>query len=123
MHSQKLVLIALCIAGMVASFLPWVTTPGLADVPGTDGGGWITFSVFALIIIVILTGRPARTVSMFSLTCISILAILNAIYGCIIINYIDADTLGLKLPNYASAGVGLYLLIVTGFIIPVSGFI
>jgi hypothetical protein len=121
MHPQKIVLILLAIPGMFASFLPWIIMQGVTPVNGTSGAGWITFAVFAIILTIIFSGRFRDRISGFSIICISILALLNGLYGLILINEIEGNESAAEKSLAASPGIGIYLIIICGFLIVLAG--
>lgn len=121
MHLQKVVLVPLAIIGMLVTFLPWYTTAGQASTDGRAGAGWITFSIYIIILLVLLTGNFKWKLSAFSLTCISLLSILCSVYGIILTGRQSPGTFANLSQTLTSTGIGLYLLIITGFLVPITG--
>jgi hypothetical protein len=121
MHPQKIALAILSVIGMFATFLPWAVTSEGVAIAGTAGAGWITSGVYLVIFIIIFTGSFRLRISTFSLVCIISLAILNSIYGILIINNMKLERTSQMILKGTSTGSGLYILIVTGFVLTVLG--
>jgi hypothetical protein len=56
--SQRWVLIVAAAAWTLCTFLPWINIPIRGSVAGTEGDGWITLGIFALALLITLTGTP-----------------------------------------------------------------
>lgn len=122
MHIQKIILIPLSLLGILATFLPWQVMPGIPSTDGTGGAGWITAGIFFIILLAILIGNFRYRLSGFTYTCISILSILAAIYGILLTDKTATGISNSLDETSASTGIGLYILIISGLLIPVLGF-
>ena len=118
MQAQKIIISLLTIAGIIATFLPWATGSNFVTQTGNSGPGWITLFIYAIILFVLYTGRPAKKLSLFSLIGIIVLAILNSVYAWQVFK--DLRESGIE---SFKAGIGIQLVMANGILIPIAGII
>lgn len=118
MHKQRLSILILSIVGIIGSFLPWIITPFLT-VSGTDGGdGWLCLGLYALPLIFTFLGNRNLALKNGLLITIIILALLGSATG-----YYDYTKMQDIPGNFASAGMGLYMVIASGVLIAISSIV
>lgn len=121
MHSQRIVVVSASGAGMLATFLPWISF-GPIQVAGTQGIGWFSFGFFVVAMVVALTKDRTCYMSTDCLFVIEVVAMLTAIlgvYGICHVYYADSGekpifNLGLVI------GPGLYLVIGAALVLVVT---
>lgn len=122
MSSQQVVLIVAAAAGMLGTFLPWINIPIRGSVAGTEGDGWITLAIFAIALLVTLSGTPGIGRRIW----IGLAGVAAAVVG----GYDAANIMARKselaaegnrfaeaLASSVSIGAGLYLVIVAGLVV------
>lgn len=82
MHKQKLLLLLSSLGGIFASLSPWINYPRIDLVLyGHMGDGWVTFGLFALVVIITIAGRPSVPLGKIPLWINIILSLLVLIAG------------------------------------------
>lgn len=118
MHKQRLSIFILALIGIIGSFLPWIITPFLT-VSGTDGSdGWITLVLYALPLVLVLLGNRSLSLKTGLFITIIILALLGSVTG-----FYDYSKMQDIPGNFASAGIGLYMVIASGVLIVISSIV
>jgi len=115
MNKQRIAIAIASGFGMLATFLPWVSTP-LLSINGAnmqDGSGWISFVVFALPLIFVFLGDKAKPLAKAKYV-LAALGLANAIFGISIIALIGERASNLLLGGAITVGFGLYLVIIAG---------
>ena len=95
--------------GIIATFLPWITTSILGttiSARGTDGDGWITLILFIAVLGMVIYSMFKE--AKWAKICITIAAALALLDGIIIM--INA------LSNGFTASIGVYLVIIAGIV-------
>ena len=123
MHIQRIMLLPRVVLAMLSTFMPWVVTPGIPSSDGTPGAGWITFGIYAVILVLIVFGRWTNRMDMYSFTCASMLAILCSVYSIILMAQIKEGDINDPSQTATTPGFGLWVLMLMGFLFPVVGFI
>lgn len=122
MHKQKVAIIIASAAGMVGTFLPWVTLPILGGISGTQGDGWITFIMFGLALVAAAVGNKEHALNAVQLVLAVILgggAGLVGIWKIIDFKRSVGDVptdnaLAKAVGSIVSIGSGLYLIALAG---------
>ena len=115
MNDQRLAIILLAAIGMATAFMPWIKVPLRGLVMGTNYSGWITFFLFLVTFIIPFTGKRSSVLKGVGLYSILILSLIAAAVG--IWKIIDLDG------PLVSVEYGLYLMTLTGVVIPLAVFI
>jgi hypothetical protein len=123
MHLQRLLIIIGAAAGMLATFLPWVTMPLIGSLPGTKGDGWITFGLFVAVAVLAVVKDRERPLSGGMKLAVAAPALVASMVG--VWKIIDFNSKMPKddnpflkaLAQSVSIGVGLYLVIGAGLVV------
>jgi hypothetical protein len=121
MNSKKKIVAAISIAGVTATFLPWVHAPIVGSVSGAQGDGWFSFSFFSVVLILSLVGKRSEDFGRWKSVAISILSALSALLGVNKIYQIsnlktDSDNAMTEaILENVSIGFGVYLVILAAF--------
>ena len=136
MNSQRRNVLLVAVAGMAATFMPWLSAPIVGSVPGSKGDGWITFALFLVGLICSLLGdktKPllggGRTGSVITAG----LAGLIGIWKIVDINTMDAgdfpdpgnpfaEVLARAMVQSFSIEYGLYLVVLAGIALPIAAY-
>jgi hypothetical protein len=121
MHSQRVVVVSASGAGMLATFLPWISL-GPIQVAGTQGIGWFSFGFFVVAMLVALTEDRACYMStdyLFVIEVVAMLAAILGVYGICHVYYADSGqkpilNLGLVI------GPGLFLVVGAALVLMVT---
>lgn len=105
MHKQRLAITVAALAGIIATFLPWASVLGMS-VNGTEGAGWISLAIFAVIVILALLGNRSTALKGGMLIAAIIMAILALALG--VYQIMDIQKSG---GGYVKIGFGLYILV------------
>jgi hypothetical protein len=115
------------IIGGIGTFLPWAQVPFLGTVNGTEGDGWITLGLFAVPLILALTGESQVSLKRTKLIFASVASFIAAIIGFIDLNDITSitggnDMISQMMGDMVSVGSGLYVIIIAGIALPILAF-
>ena len=80
LSSQRIATIIVGTAGMLGTFLPWLTMPIVGAVYGTSGDGWFSFGGFAAIVLLAVLGDRPKPMSLLSKSLAELLAL-----GCAVL--------------------------------------
>ena len=132
MHIQRIVLLIASILGIIASFLNWGTVPYYAVRAGSEKGamtglsagfGIVTLILFGLVLLISLSDKRAEQLrsSKGSKTAALILGLLSTGIGLLVFMRLEniMYSKGYYSNEYA-AGLGLYLLLLSGSVTCVS---
>ena len=127
MHKQKIAILITAIIGGIGTFLPWASVPFLGTINGTEGDGWITLGLFAVPLILALTGKSEVSLKGTKLIFASIASFIAAIIGFIDLNDITSltggdDMISQMMGDMVSVGSGLYVIIIAGIALPILAF-
>ena len=127
MHKQKIAILITALIGGIGTFLPWAEVPFLGTINGTEGDGWITLGLFAVPIILALTGQSKVSLKGTKLIAASIASFIAAIIGFIDLNDISSltggnDMISQMMGDMVSVGSGLYVIIIAGIALPILAF-
>ena len=123
MSQQRLYVLIAAAAGMLGTFLPWVSAPIIGGISGTAGDGWFTFILFGVAVFVALQGDRTKNLDQkqFLAVCVtSGLAALFALWKIINFNNSMGQLAGRDgmfsgmFTSTVSIGVGLYLIVLAG---------
>jgi hypothetical protein len=120
--SQRVVLMVAAAAGMLGTFLPWVNIPIRGSVAGTEGDGWITLGLFAIALVVALSGVPGlgRRICMgLAGVAASAIGVHDAanVFALKAEMSAEGDRFSETLASSVSVGGGLYLVIIAGLVV------
>jgi hypothetical protein len=130
MHTQRIIILAFSLIGIVSSFLPWFTTASLlGEIPvnGTDVDGWITLILFLVCIILSLFSNIKNPLIGHFFLVVLISSILAGIIAGANIykysNYQD-NIFGVLIKEFVEVeiGIGIYLIISSSILIPLTLF-
>ncbi len=121
-HRQRKVIAALGAAGMLATFLPWITAPIVGAVYGTAGDGWISFALFALATGIAFVGDRSRPLTAALLwpavvapaIAASALGVFKFFHIQDMKESLSSDQFGSVIAPAIQIGPGLYLLVAAG---------
>lgn len=110
---HRVVVICAAAAGMLATFLPWVSLGGLGSQAGTAGDGWITLVLFALALLFAVLGTRPQPPHIGLRVGMVLVAWLAALVGL-------HDLTGLKDVSWNIVGPGLYLVVLAAAVVIVT---
>jgi hypothetical protein len=127
LHMQRIVVAVAAGAGMLATFLPWVKMPIMGSIDGTAGDGWITFSLFAVSLLLAFLGKRRFALSVGSRIGAIAPALLASVLGIWKVfdfkqKMADAprdNPFAQALASSVQVGAGLYLVIIAGIVLVV----
>ena len=127
MHKQKIAILITGLIGGIGTFLPWAEVPFLGTINGTEGDGWITLGLFAVPLILALTGQSQVSLKGTKLIIASVASFIAAIIGFIDLNDITSltggnDMISQMMGDMVSVGSGLYVIIIAGIALPILAF-
>lgn len=117
MHIQRMTIVIAAVAGMLATFLPWVSF-GLGSIAGTAGpDGWLNLGAFAICLIAALLGDRRRPLHL-GLLCASLVP-------CVLATAAGISKLGpfhkkLVASELVHIGPGIYLIVLAGAVAVIS---
>ena len=125
MHKQRLGILIAAAAGMLGSFLPWVSVPFLGSISGIRGSdGWINLVIFAIPLIMALIGNKESILDGTKLYVAVLFGAIGAgmgIWKIVDVGSIIGEAGGLG--KAISVGFGLYLIVLAGIAVVVLGFV
>ena len=128
MHKQRLYVLIAAAAGMLGTFLPWVSLPFLGSVSGVNAGadGWISFVFFGVVVAMTLIGNRESLLEGYQFTLSVVFGAVGAIFGLwkiIDINSVmggkGQGEMGKAMGKMISVGFGLYLIVLAGIAVVV----
>lgn len=118
----RAVLIAIAAVGMLATFLPWIHAPLMGAMPGSRGDGWISFIMFAAVLILAVVPRPTLALQRWCRIVVVVLG--GAALALGVWKMVDLSALrsegaaeggfAASFSKATSAGIGIYLVIGCG---------
>lgn len=130
MSKQRLAILITSGIGILATFLPWIQAPIVGAINGTKGDGWITCALFTVTLIATLVGNRKKNLKEISLLLVIIPSIVAGIIGFWKVVDFNSAMSGMEdnpfaeaLGSAVSIGIGLYLVIISGFLIPLFSFL
>ena len=132
MHQQRLYVLIAAAAGMLGTFLPWVSLPFLGSVSGTSAGadGWISFVFFGVVLAMTLIGKREALLEGWHFMLAIIFGAAGAIFALwkiIDINSViggkGQGEMGKAMGKMVSVGFGLYLIVIAGIAVVVLAFV
>lgn len=115
MNDQRLALVLLAAVGMGAGFMPWTRLPVLGYTIGTETLGWVTFTLYLIILVIAVVGKRSALVSGMKQYVLIFLSLVAAGIG--IWEILDKERM------FVSVEYGLYLTALVGLVIPVATFL
>jgi len=130
MNKQRLGILIAAAVGMLATFLPWINT-FMGSVAGSSGDGWISFGLFAIVLILVLTGDKKTRLAGKKFIASLVMAVLAGALGIWkIVDFkssmseaMGGDPFSEALGAGFSIGMGLYLMVLAAIAVLVIGFI
>ena len=130
MNKQRLAILITSCIGIIATFLPWVQLPIVGAINGTEGDGWITCVFFDIALAKNLLGnREKKLIGIEQIveTIASLIAGIIGIWKIVDFNSamsgMEDNPLAEALSSTVSIGIGLYLVIIAGLLIPLFSFL
>lgn len=81
MTKQRQLLTITSIAGMIGTFLPWLNAPIIGSINGTKGDGWISFALFLIALIIVLSGNKEKALSDGKKIGVGVIGLICFIFG------------------------------------------
>lgn len=129
MHRQRIAILIASAAGMLGTFLPWVNIPLMGSLNGTGGDGWITFGLFGVAFLITFLGNKTLALKGVYLALGLISGVIAGAIG--VWKILDFNSsIGRTAPQtelvksfgkLVSVGFGLYLIVVAGIAVLLSG--
>jgi predicted nucleic acid-binding Zn ribbon protein len=126
MNKQRLAMLSAAIVGALSTFMPWVHISNIRTIYGFDNVGWYTFFLFLLPIILLLFYDKSKPLSIGVLLITITPPIIAGFIGVQKISQINSLTSNMadnfftqSISNSMTIGIGLYLVVIAGFILPV----
>lgn len=116
MSNHRIAIAMLAGLGILSTFMPWVELPVVGYMLGTEYSGWITFVLFSIVFILTFIGNRSQPLKGGKLYAAIIAGILAAGIGIWEIFDLDSNI-------FASVTYGLYLMVISGTVIPLAAFI
>jgi len=129
MSRQRIAVLIVAAVGMIATFLPWINISIAGSVPGSEGDGWITFVLFGVPLLLSLIGKREQMLAdsgKIAALIASLLALALGVWKLIDLANMSVDENNVfaeALSEAVSAGIGLYLVVICGVLIPVVLFV
>lgn len=123
MNKQRIAILVAAAAGMLGTFLPWVTVPFIGSINGTEGDGYITLALYAVTLGLMLAGNRTLPVSggmMWGALAPALIASAIGIWKLVDFNSAVSDN---PFASAISIGVGLYIVALAGIIATVLAFV
>ncbi|MGB7785226.1 MAG: hypothetical protein WBL27_03910 [Salinimicrobium sp.] len=115
MSDQRIAIALLAVAGISSAFMPWVKVTSGEYILGTDDVGWICLGFFVVPLVLAFLGDRSRLLKGGSLYVAIAAALLAAGLGIWRILALD--------PGIGTVEYGLYLLVISGLVIPLAAYI
>src|SRR5262245_51919104 len=116
MHAQRVGVSLSAGAGMLSTFLPWVSLPLVGSIAGTKGDGWFSFGFCVVALLAALGGDRSCAMGAGSALLAMVMGALSAALGVWkIVDLHSAISDDNPFARAASIGPGLYLLVIAGF--------
>lgn len=116
MSDQRIAIAMLAGLGVLSTFMPWVELPVVGYKLGTEYSGWITFALFSIVFVVSFIGDRSKPLKGGKLYAVIAAAILAAGIGIWEIFDMESNI-------FANVTYGLYLMVISGTVIPLAAFI
>lgn len=107
---KRIIIIVSSIIGAIATFLPWVTATvsGFGQnvsesVNGTEGDGYITLVIFAVIAVIALIGINKQALPMWGKVAVTILSVICLIVA--IVDMTNVSRLGIDVSDFSAFGI------------------
>lgn len=133
MNKQRLAILITAAIGAFSTFLPWGYVPFLGSINGVASEEWNTLFYFSITILICIIGNRNNRLKGIPLYIAIITAILAGIIGVDTISHINGKSLissgigmnsnPFRRGNITSVGIGLYLIVLAGFVIPFIAFL
>lgn len=114
MNLQRIVVLVLASVGMAATFLPWA-----GPIRGTHGDGWITLGLFAPGLLFALFGDRSQPVSSGGRILILLTGLAAGFLGLHKMYVVAVLTQAADVSTSKAIGLGLYLVVGVGFLLPI----
>ena len=118
------------IIGALCTFMPWVHVSSMRTLYGFDVVGWYTFSLFLILVILLLSFDKTKPVKNGLLLITIILSIIAGIIGVqkffqftSLSSSMSRNVFTQRMGNSMSVGFGLYLVVIAGFVLPLLAFL
>lgn len=119
----RAIVASLCAAGMLATFLPWVSIPLAGSTPGSEGVGWLSFAMFVAALTFALSPSPRAPLGIGRRILCSVFALLAVGVAALALLAIDdlrsSPRAGL-LDAASRPGVGIHVVFAAGGAIVVA---
>lgn len=115
MDNQRFAILILALAGMAATFMPWMEAPMIGSIRGTKDDGWLTFFLFLIPLILSMVGDKSRPLRSWFLYAAVLPGLVATAIG--ISNFFQEQS-----PTF-SPGYGLYLMILAGIVLAIAAFL
>lgn len=131
MNKQRLGMLIAAAVGMLATFLPWINMPLMGSIAGSSGDGWISFGLFAIVLILALTGDKKTRLAGKKFIASLVMGVLAGALGIWkIVDFkssmseaMGGDIFAEAMGASFSIGIGLYLMVLAAIAVLVIGFI
>ena len=140
MHQSKIAFLATACMGIIATFLPWekIAVMGVVSesltginitesVLGSKGVGWVSLVLFAMVVILVCTGKRTQPIPAVKKWIMMIMGLCAAIIG--VHTYMDVQQKAILNPQEngglsfeSSAAMGIYIVIAAGAALILLGF-
>lgn len=124
LSTQRKVVAGGSLAGILATFLPWVNAPIIGSVNGTEGDGWITLLIFVVPLVLALRGDKLSFLTKRDSYIVAVAAVVAGLIGVYKImdvnkakDSLNGEGFGFFVSNSISVGFGLYLLVLAAVIV------
>ena len=128
MHKQRLGILIVASLGVLATFLPWVKSPIIGSINGTQGPGWMTLLLFAVPLVISLLNDKTKALKGGQLYGAIIPSLIAGVYG--IGEILSFNSTSVKnnpflqiLEASVSIEYGLYLVVLAGIALPIVAFL
>ncbi len=116
MNRQRIALLITGLLGVVSTFKPWAKIPLIGNTRGTDLGGWVTMTLFFVVVISAILGDRTKSLSKSQSQISLIASIVAGIYGFWKIMDLTGtfaqNGIAKVVSSQVSIGAGLYLIII-----------
>lgn len=121
MNKQRLYILTIGILGAIGTFLPWASVPLTGNIYGTEGDGWITLFLFLVPVLFSLIKDRTKNLNGGFLIASIISSLIASVIG--VYDLLNFKSLKAELGELLTIGPGLYVIIVTGILLPIVAFI
>lgn len=129
-NNQRFALLSAAIIGLLSTFMPWVHISSVRTIYGFENAGLFTFFLFLVPVIIILSHKKAKPIGKGLLLISVIPSIIAGFIGIqrfvqfsSLISNMSENAFTLRISDSMTIGIGLYLVIIIGFVLPFLAFL